>query len=170
MDAASFLSAVIDIAVGVAGFAGIVAAVRQRRLTHWPKEQLILLQILFTATAAAIICALLPSFLTETGLDPSVVWKLCSGALVCWIVGATAFRLRQSRTHGVAMPIPRHVRMLGVIAVPLQVYNIASAGHSWPYLFGIMTLLVNGFSVFLVLVLSPLDDELPPAKDIKSEA
>ena len=29
MNAASFLSAVIDIAIGVAGFAGIVAAVRR---------------------------------------------------------------------------------------------------------------------------------------------
>lgn len=169
MDAASFLSSVIEIAVGVAGFAGIVAAVRQRQFAHWPKEQLILLQILFTATAASIAYALLPSFLAETGLDLGLLWKISSGALVCWIVGAMAFRLRQSRVHGVAMPIPWHVRVLGVIAIALQVYNIAHLGRSWPYLFGITALLINGFSVFLLLVLSPLDSESAPDQALEPD-
>lgn len=157
MNAASFLSAAIDIAIGVAGFAGIVAAVRQRHLAHWSKEQLILLQILFTATAASIVYALLPSFLTETGLSSELVWKVSSGALMVWIVGAIGFRLRQSRAHSLAMTIPRHVMILGAFAFAFQIYNIAGVGQSWPYLFGILILLINGFSVFLVLVLKPLD-------------
>ena len=158
MNAASFLSAVIDIAIGVAGFAGIVAAVRQRQLDHWSKEQLVLLQILFTATAAAIVCGLLPSFLVEVGLRESTVWKVASGALICWIVGAVSFRIHQSKVLGVPMPIPRHVSIWGAISIVLQIYNVAGEGRSWPYLFGIMGLLMNGFSVFLILVLSPTDD------------
>ena len=157
MNAASFLSSIIDIAIGVAGFAGIVAAVRQRRLSHWPIEQLLLLQILFTATAAAIVYALLPSFLVETGVSESLVWKISSAALLCWIVGAIAFRMKQSRKYEVAMPIPMHIRVLAAISFALQIYNIAGVGQSWPYLIGIMTILMNGFSVFLILVLNPVD-------------
>ena len=156
MNAASFLSAVIEIALAIAGFAGIVAAVRQRRISHWPKEQFILLQILFTASAAAIVLGLLPSFLAETGLSTSEVWKVSSAALACWIVGAIYFRMRQSKAFGIAMQIPIHVRLVGIISVAFQLYNLAIAGQAWPYLFGIMTILMNGFSVFLILVLKPV--------------
>lgn len=169
MDAASFLSAVVDIAIGVAGFAGIVAAVRQRQLAHWPIEQLLLLQILFTATAASIIFALLPSFLAETGLDQDAIWKVSSGALICWIVGALTFRLRQSRKYGVPMSIPGHIRVMGVFAIAFQIYNIQGPGQAWPFLFGIMTVLVNGFSVFLILVLSPVKEESPPENLMESD-
>ena len=57
------------------------------------------------------------------------------------------------------MPIPIHVRAWGTLTVGLQTYNIASTGESWPYLFGIMTILMNAFSVFLALVLSPVEDD-----------
>lgn len=158
MDAGSYLSAVIDIAIGVAGFAGIVAAIRQRRLSTWPAEQLILLQILFTASAAAIAFGLLPSFLVEVGIAEHLVWKTGSVAIFCWIVGAVWFRARQSRKHGVRQQIPKYILVFGSIALVLQIYNIAVLGEAWPYLFGITIILVNGFSVFLILVLAPTDD------------
>ena len=82
MDAASFLSAVVDIALAVAGFAGIVAAVRQRQLAHWQTEQLLQLQILFTASAAAIVLALLPSFLAELGFNLGLEPYILPGGFV----------------------------------------------------------------------------------------
>jgi hypothetical protein len=162
MNAASFLSSVIDIAIGVAGFAGIVAAVRQRRLDHWSREQVVLLQILFTATAASIVFGLLPAFLLEAGLRERTAWQVASGALITWIVTAIGFRMRQSRSLGVRMPIPRHVTVWGVVSVGLLIYNVAGDGKSWPYLFGIMGLLMNGFSVFLILVLGSTDGDDGP--------
>lgn len=143
---------------------------RRQRLAHWPKDQQILLQIVFTATAASIVYGLLPSFLAETGISPNLVWKVSSGALIGWIVGAIGFRLRQSRTHGVAMSIPRHFRILGALAIAFQIYNIVGVGQSWPYLFGILTLLINGFSVFLVLVFKLLDSEDQPNKMLEPDA
>ena len=102
--------------------------------------------------------ALLPSFLLEAELSISNAWKLSSGALICWVVGTVGFRIVQSRRHDVAMPIPKHVRAGGVIAIGWQIYNILGPGQSWPYLFGIMMLLMNGFSVFLILILNPVDE------------
>jgi hypothetical protein len=67
------------------------------------------------------------------------------------------------------MPVPRHIRILGVLTIGLQVYNIASEGQSWPYLFGIMTVLMNAFSVFLILVLSPVEEENPPDKALDTD-
>ena len=57
------------------------------------------------------------------------------------------------------MPIPRHVSAWGAVSVVLLVFNITRAGTSWPYLFGVFGLLMNGFSVFLVLVLSPTETD-----------
>ena len=159
MNAAAFLSAVVDIAIGIAGFAGIVAAIRQRKLSKWPPEQLILLQILFTASAAAAIAGLLPSFLMETGLSEQSVWRFSSAALLCWAVGALTFRFRQSRKYGVRQQIPKFVVAWGITSIILQLVNIAMLGVAWPYLFGVMTMLINGFSVFLILVLRPTEDD-----------
>lgn len=157
MGAGTFLAAVVDVAIAIAGFAGIVAAIRQRRLSSWPPDQLILLQILFFASAASIVAGILPAFLMETGMKPNHVWKACSAVLICWLIGAPVFRARQCKVLGVKQQIPTHVLVWAVISIVLQCYNIAAAGAAWPYLFGVTTMLINGFSVFLILVLKPAD-------------
>ena len=68
------------------------------------------------------------------------------------------------------MSIPRHFRILGALAIAFQIYNIVGVGQSWPYLFGILTLLINGFSVFLVLVFKLLDSEDQPNKMLEPDA
>ncbi|MGB1885429.1 MAG: hypothetical protein ACPHUF_16125 [Gammaproteobacteria bacterium] len=155
MNAAAFLSSFIEIALAIAGFAGIVAAIRQRTFHSWPADQLILLQILFTASAASVVLGLLPSFLMETGIGEANTWKVASLALLVWMAGALAYRERQSRAFGVANQIPKVVLRLTVIIVPLQIYNAGWAGAAWPYLVGVLGPLINGFSVFLILVLRP---------------
>ena len=42
-----FLGSIVDIAIGIAGFAGIIAAIQHRDLTAWSPRHRILLQILF---------------------------------------------------------------------------------------------------------------------------
>ncbi|MEZ5595215.1 MAG: hypothetical protein R3E84_02305 [Pseudomonadales bacterium] len=68
------------------------------------------------------------------------------------------FRARQGKRYGVGQPIPAFVMAWGIAAIGLQVYNTLLAGVSWPYLFGVTGLLMNGFSAFLVLILRPFDD------------
>jgi len=157
LGAESFLAAVVDVAIGIAGFAGIVAAIRQRRLSNWPPDQLMLLQILFIASAASIVAGILPAFLMETGIKPNYVWKMCSGVLIFWLIGAPLFRVRQSKALGVKQQIPKHVLVWAFVSIILQCYNIATTGMAWPYLFGVTTMLINGFSVFLLLVLKPTE-------------
>ena len=159
MDAASFLSSAIEIAIGIAGFSGIVAAIRRRNFSRWPPGQRIMLQILFFASAAAIVFSLLPAFLTEAGIDAGLGWKISGLLLTAWIVLASAFRVRQSRAESVPMPIPRGVLALAGIAVVLQLYNLTGEGLAWPYLVGIVALLANGFSMFLLLLLGAQEEE-----------
>jgi hypothetical protein len=159
MDAASFLSSTVEIAIGIAGFSGIVAAIRRRSIAGWPPGQRIMLQILFFASAAAIVFSLLPPFLFEAGIDPGLGWKISGLLLTAWIVLASGFRVAQSRAETVPMPIPRGVMVFAAVAVFLQLYNLTGEGRAWPYLVGVVALLANGFSMFLLLLLGSQDDE-----------
>ena len=158
MNAESFLSSIVEIGIGIAGFAGIIAAIRSQRLTSWPTLQRLQLQILFFASAAAILFALLPAFLAETGLTDATLWRVASVGMILWLVLAIGFRYRQANRAGVTMPIPRPMIVLASVSLVLQIGNVAVLASAWPYLFGITLLIANGFSMFLLLLLSPQED------------
>lgn len=153
MSAEAFLSSVVEIGIGLAGFAGIIAAVRQRDPAAWDPHHRVLLQMLFTASAAAIVFALAPSVLLESGLDERVTWRIGSVSLTVWFIAAPAYRLYQTRQPGVSFSIARVVMILVVPLIGLQVANYFMC-VSWPYLVGILGILVNGFATFLDLLFS----------------
>lgn len=156
MSAEAFLSSVVEIGIGMAGFAGIIAAIRQRDVSTWDPHHRVLLQMLFTATAAAIGFSLLPSILSEAGLLPSQTWRVGSVCLTLWFVGAIAFRRYQARQRGVRFPIARVVLVLVLPIVVLLVTNLQN-GASWPYLLGVVGILINGFATFLALLFGESD-------------
>jgi hypothetical protein len=152
MPAATFLSSVVEIAIGIAGFAGIIAAIQHRGVSHWPARQLILLQILFFASAMAIVFALLPAALQSAGVPEGKIWRIGSGGLLAWYLGVVPYRLRQSRKLSVRLPLPPLLIVWAVLASSLQIYNLTTPGLAWPYLFGVFSLVINSFSVFLLLL------------------
>lgn len=153
-----FLSSIVDIAIGIAGFAGIIAAIQQRGLAEWPARRRVLLQILFFSSAMAIVFALLPSVLVSADIPPALVWKTGSGALLAWYIGIVPYRIAQNRKSGAARSLPR-LLLWAALAASLQIYNLTTSGTAWPYLFGIFGLVVNGFSVFLLLLLGTDSDD-----------
>ena len=152
MTADSFLSTAAEVAIGLAGFAGIIAAVRQRGLSSWPLRHRVLIRTLFGACAAAVTFALLPSLLVEARIPTDLVWRVGSGMLAGLFVLAAAFRIRQYRRQGGEAPLPRGLLVwVGCISI-LQLVNVGLA-TTWIYLLGVYTLLINGFSVFMTLLL-----------------
>jgi hypothetical protein len=151
LSAETILSSTIEAAVGIGGFAGIIAAIRQRGVNHWPSEQRILLMMLLTASAATVLFSLAPLLLNEVGVPQSISWRLCSGALLLWMAGISVHRNRQfqSFTHPVAFPKMMYVWM--IVLVVLQAINIF-LGESWPFILGVVGILGNGFIFFLLLL------------------
>ena len=152
MSAESFLSSIVEVAVGIAGFAGIIAAIRQRNITHWPVEQRILLSMLLIASAMAVLFALLPALLVEAQVPRSTIWRIGSALLLVWQVGIFGHRTRQFRASALPAPVPRFVAAGAVFIVLLQALNLKLC-TSWPYLLGVFGMLVSGFSFFMVLLL-----------------
>ena len=162
MSTESFLSSVVEIAVGLGGFAGIIAAIRQRSVEDWPLDQRVLLQMLLVASAVAATLALLPAVLSDAGFSSPTMWRIASSLLLSWILGIGAYRVRQFRQIEVAPQFPRLLGMLVGVVVILQCLNLALA-TSWPYLVGVFVVLVNGFSYFLLLLFGRQEDPDAPA-------
>jgi len=76
----SALGSVIEAAIALVGFSGFVAAVGRRGAGHWSPVDQVRLQILLTAGGAALSFAFLP-FTMVDAIDPSLVWRICSGLL-----------------------------------------------------------------------------------------
>ena len=142
----------------MAGFAGIVAAIRQRDLLSWPPEQRLLLQMLFAASAAATAFALLPTLLAEAELPQPILWRVVSASLVIWFASIGAFRFNQARRSEVPFPFRGIFVAWTGFLILLQVLNFALA-VSWPYLVGVFGILANGFVFFLRLLLGDLGEK-----------
>ena len=103
----------------------------------------------------AICFSLLPLVLGAEGIDERLIWKIGGAGIIAWYIGIAIYRTRQCRRLGVPLAIPVLLRFWVAIVGVLQFVNIFSSGYAWPYLLGVFSLLVNGFSVFLMLLLSP---------------
>jgi len=153
MNSESFLSSIVEVAIGLAGFAGIIAAIRQRGVDTWPREKRVQLQILLAASAAAIGFGLLPAFFNELGVTVEFAWRFGSGMLIAWLIGITFYRKYQCIQLEIVFQLPLLMGLWILFLIALQIYNISTTGTSWPYLFGVFGLLVNGFAIFFVLLL-----------------
>jgi hypothetical protein len=129
----SFLSSTIEIAVGIGGFAGIIAAIRQRGVNRWPPDQRLMLRMLLTASAVP------------------VVWRLCSGSLLVWQSGITVYRRRQVGNLESSVSLPRVLYVLLSVNLALQAINLGLA-EAWPFLLGVVSILMYGFAFFLKLL------------------
>lgn len=95
----SALSSVIEVAIALVGFSGIVAAVGRRGAGHWSQVDQVRLQILLTAGGAALFFAFLP-FTMIDAIDLSLVWRICSGMCAIWMIGILVYRIRQTSRLG----------------------------------------------------------------------
>jgi len=78
MSAESFLSSAVEAAVGMAGFAAIVVAIRHRDISRWAQRERILLRMLLVASGMAVAFALLPAVLREAQLAETAIWRIGS--------------------------------------------------------------------------------------------
>lgn len=152
MTADSFLSSATEVAIGIAGFAGIVAAIRHRDPSAWASEERLLLRMLLFASGMAILFSWTPAVLSEAGLEPQTIWRAASAAMLVWLVSSVIHRTRQTRSLDNDRLVPRVAIVWNVAIILLQIANVFLA-QSWPYLLGIAGILTNAFLFFLVLLL-----------------
>jgi hypothetical protein len=107
--------------------------------------------MLLTASAVAVLFSLAPWLLAEGGLSQPVVWRLCSGSLLVWQSGITVYRRRQVGNLESSVSLPRVLYVLLSVNLALQAINLGLA-EAWPFLLGVVSILMYGFAFFLKLL------------------
>lgn len=159
----SALGSAIEVAIAIAGFSGIVAAVGQRGAGHWNEADQLRLRILLTASGAGMGFAFLPFLLVDL-IDPSLVWRIASGLLAVSLAGISILRLRQASATGISVAIGFHPSrvMLQIAVISMLLANALWFASSSVYVLGVLW---NLFIAFMTFVTLPLETwRQPPAE------
>jgi hypothetical protein len=161
VSAEAFLTSIVEVAIGLAGFAGIIAAVRQGRVSRWPLASRLLLEMLLVGSASAIGFALLPFVLAEAQIPEPRIWWIGSVAILIWQSSLAVFRTVQFRRGGEVRRMSPVVLIWLVGIISTQVLNLFLS-TAWPYLIGVLGFLGNAFFFFWMLL---FDDSLDASPD-----
>ncbi len=153
-----------QIAVALAGFAGVVVVFRRESVHDWsPIDKFRLRLLLLNSVLPLAVCMLGLLLLTIKPL-PVDIWNWCSAvALVIFVLYAvtstTTFRRldkRQLQSYGRATRLVFYLfGVLGTAAALLQLYNAISLGVFWPFFSGIVFQLTAAMFQFMRIILIP---------------
>ena len=101
MQAQELLIAIAQIAVALAGFSGLIAAIRTAAPEGWHPRDVWSLSWMLGASIGALLFALLPAWLALFGMDEAGVYRIAS-ALVCVSPprSSASWRLRGAASRG----------------------------------------------------------------------
>ncbi len=160
MQASDELLTIAELAIGLAGFSGVVVAFSDRGqitgLDWWRFAALL------TMSVAAAVVAFVPSILNLVGVAEDQLWRLASLAfLVVGIPIAAVFPRRLIRANlETGVGIPRKalapVFLSALLNLVIQVCNVLGwpwSPHAGPFVIGLLIWLVIAASAFGLLVL-----------------
>jgi len=153
------LALVAELAIGLAGFSGLVAMVGRRTGHDAPEVDAARLRAALEFSLLTTAFALLPSLPSEAGMRNSEVWRLCSALFAGSGFAYTVFKMRTVRSlpnfsfRGwyVFWPSLSASAILVLIAAALAIVPLTAA-----YLWGLYVYLTLSALTFLRLVLSLL--------------
>jgi len=164
MEPGEALGIAAQIAVSLAGFAGVVVVFRRESVHEWsPIDKFRLRLLLMNSVLPLALCMLGLLLLTIKPL-PADIWSWCSGFafVILVLFGLTSMRLfrrlhlGQLQSYGRATHFVFNLfGILGTAMMLLQLYNAASLGAFWPFFTGIVFQLTGAMFQFMRIILMP---------------
>src|SRR3954462_13521314 len=153
------LGAAAQVAVTLAGFAGIVVVFRPDSVHRWSAIDRFRLQLLLTNSALPLAEALFGMLLLT--IDPPLpsIWRWCSGfgfvgqLLPIVIARNRTQRLSRTGMQGVNKLLFYGIASLGTAAMALQAINFSVWNRFWPFFALIFVHLVAALAQFVRMVL-----------------
>ena len=146
----SALSSAAQVGIGLAGFSGVVAALRSER-DSWSESDQLNLQVLLGASGWAILFSLIP-FAALDLLPTRIAWNVLSAIYLMVFLGISTFRVIQYRRGGISKGLMRRV-LIGTAPIAiLLLANSVVVGVPWPYVAVVVWQLVNAFLAFVRLL------------------
>jgi len=163
MEPGEALTTAAQIAVALAGFAGVVVAFRSRSLHEWsPKDKFRLWLLLGNALVPLFAC-LFGMLLLTIEPTPLSIWRWCSGfsLLLTFPFGfSTRRRLSELgstwiKEMGAYRYVFYMISILGAAVGLLQIYNALVSGVFWLFYAAITFPLATGTLQFALMILLP---------------
>ena len=150
-----------QIAVALAGFAGVVVVFRREAVHEWSDIDKLRLRFLLANSTLPLGLSMLGLELVTIERQPPGIWRWCSGI---FLVATMSFVMTTGRTfprlNGRNAQRQRNNRLIfylfagfGVAAMLLQVYNVALLGAFWPFFAGIVFQLITAMVQFARMIL-----------------
>jgi len=160
MQPSEALSASAQVAVALAGFAGVVVAFRSRSVHEWAKIDKFRLQILLTNSAIPFVLSIFAMLLLSTDLGAPTIWRLCSVFTFVMLVAMASgyrtsyrrFSAAEFKASGGRSSIFYAGGVVGIAVTLLQIYNVISLQTFWPFFAAIATILVLAMLQFILPV------------------
>jgi hypothetical protein len=150
-----------QVAVTLAGFAGVVVIFRPASIHQWSSLDRFRLRLLLSNSIFPLAYSVLGIFMLTIKPPPESIWRWCSGiAVVCQIPFAIinfteVRRLTPAEFKGVSKLMFFPLFAIGILMVLLQLYNIAALNWFWPFFAAIVVHLIAAMLQFMRLVLLP---------------
>jgi hypothetical protein len=160
MQPSEALSASAQVAVTLAGFAGVVVAFRSGSVHEWSYLDKFRLRILLSNSAVPFILSMVAMVLASTALDQSRLWQVCSILTFVTIIvvgrrisgGLRQLSSEEFRKGGGSYLVFYSGSLLGIIITLLQLYNAIVLKTFWPFFAAIAGQLLLGMVQFVLLV------------------
>jgi len=163
MESGEALGIAAQIAVALAGFAGVVVVFRRESVHEWSPIDKFRLRLLLTNSILPLAFCMIGLLLLTIRPAPAGIWRWCSGfAFVVFLPFAMTMTkisrrldLRQIQRGRATRFVFYLFGTLGIAANLLQLYNTAFLGAFWPFFTGIVFQLVAAMFQFARIILVP---------------
>ena len=162
IEPAAALSTAAQIAVTLAGFAGVVVVFGRRSFDEWSRVDRFRLQLLLTTSAHALALCMGSMLLLATGLSEPLVWAWSSGVTLASFVPIGAIGLRTFRSFprdelqaAAASKVSFYgVSVIALASALLQIYNVLTARAFWPFFSLVVVAILASTLQFVRMVLT----------------
>jgi hypothetical protein len=161
MEPGEALGIAAQIAVALAGFAGVVVVFRREAVHEWSGIDKLRLRLLLANSILPLGLSMLGLLLLTIKPMPPGIWRWCSGILLVatlsFVTVTTKMFRRLNLRNVQRQRLNRFIFYLfgafGTAAILLQVYNIALVAAFWPFFAGIVYQLVTAMAQFARMIL-----------------
>jgi hypothetical protein len=161
MEPGESLGIAAQVAVALAGFAGVVVVFRREAVHEWSAVDKLRLRLLLANSILPLCLCMLGLLLLTIKPVPPGIWRWCSGvafivSLLFPITMTKYFRrldVRQVQRERATRFVFYLFGILGIAANLLQLYNTAFVGVFWPFFTGIVFQVVTALFQFARMIL-----------------
>ncbi len=166
MEGADALGLIAEIGIAIAGFAGVIAALRApdgRIGSHTALR----VGVLIGMSATVVLMAVLPFAPHHTGLGVSTMWAVSSSVMAALLlllfIVPTRIGLRfpaeERPSLGWVAPVV-NLTSFGLVII-LQIANLVGLRELWPFLCGLVAILALSLFYFAYILFAPFRAEVP---------